>query len=89
MQLTVSNAKASRLECTLQTRRLILRNTGTNTIYFGYEPTVTAAGETQGVPLKPDEILTLDQGGQAFQDSFYMICAAGQTSTINYTSREA
>jgi hypothetical protein len=89
MQLPITSTKLAKLSGTVQTRRLLLRNTGSSTAYFGFEDTVTAsAGATQGVPLKADEILAIDQDGKGFGDSLYFICASGQTTTINYTRRE-
>lgn len=68
---------------------LVLRNTGANTIYFGWEDTTVAtAGANQGVPLEVDEMLAMagrdiDVGGRLF-----LVCASGQSSTLNYTMRK-
>jgi hypothetical protein len=89
MQITVTETRQSIGGGGDVVMGLILRNTGSNTIYFGWEDTTVAtAGANQGVPLEADEMLAMagrdiDVGGKLF-----LVCASGQTSTLNYTMRK-
>lgn len=69
-------------------KQLVLRNTGSNTVYFGWEGDVTAAaGATQGVPLKADEVLSFGGRDLDLQGELRLITASGETTTVNYTHR--
>lgn len=67
---------------------MILRNTGSNTIFYGWEDTTSAAaGANQGVPLEADELLSLAGRDIDVAGRLFVICATGLTSTLNYTIR--
>jgi membrane-bound lytic murein transglycosylase len=88
MQITVTDTRTYLEANGPQVMAMVIRNTGANTIYFGWEDTtVAAAGANQGVPLEPDEMVAfagrdIDVGGRLF-----LVCAATETSTLNFTKR--
>jgi hypothetical protein len=84
MQITVTET-AQTLTARNQRAKLVLRNTGANIIYFGWETSTTASGSTQGVPLEADEVVTLAGRDVDCAQGIILICGAGQTSTLNYT----
>ena len=84
MQITITETPQT-LTARNRRAKLVLRNTGSNTIYFGWETTTTASSTTQGVPLKADEILTIAGRDLDCAQGIILVCAAGQTSTLNYT----
>lgn len=87
MQITVTDTPTYLPEA-IGRKQLILRNTGSNTVYYGWESTVSAtAGASQGVPLKADEPLSFAGRDLDLSGRLYLVCASGQTTTINYTQR--
>lgn len=88
MQLTVTDtltAANNIPEATLR-KQLVIRNTGANVVYFGWEATVSAAaGANQGVPLEPDEFLTFAGPELDLRSTLFLVCATGQSTTVNYT----
>jgi hypothetical protein len=88
MQITVSDELTSIIPLTSAPSQLIVRNTGSDTVYFGWEPcTVAEAGESQGVPLAPDETITFGGPDLNLNGPLFFICATSGSTTINYTQR--
>lgn len=84
MQVTVT-ATQSQLPALHHRRKLILANTGSNVIYYGWEETTSASGDNQGIPLAASAQVSLNGGDIGLSNTLYLICASGQTSTLNYT----
>jgi len=84
MQITITDSPQT-LTAVNRRSKIVLRNTGSSTIYFGWEPTTTATGDTQGVPLKADEALTLAGRDVDCAQGIVFVCATDDTSTLNYT----
>lgn len=84
MQITVTDAGVSLPSANRRTK-LVLRNTGSHVAYFGWEADTSAAGATQGVPLKVDEVFALAGSDVDCPKGIRLITAAGQTTTVNFT----
>lgn len=89
MQVTVTSTllTANNIPSKIGRKQLMLRNTGENVVYYGWEADVSATGGTQGIPLEPDEFIAF--GGQDLDlgSELKLICAAGQTTTVNYSQK--
>lgn len=84
MKLTVTDA-GTHLDLPGGTKLLDMQNTGVETLYYGFENTVTAAdGATQGMPLLPGET-KLIAGKEVLGRRILFITAATKTTTLNYT----
>lgn len=66
-------------------RKIVFRNTGPNTVYWGFEPTTSAAGPAQGVPLLTDDGFILDGDGRIGVTVYFAAAAGG--NFINYTQQ--
>ena len=86
MNLTFSNT--GKIDGFPTTHKLAFRNTGTTVVYWGFEPDTSAAGDKQGVPLKPGtdpdpgEGVILD-GDDNITKPIYFACAG--SGSVNYT----
>lgn len=63
-------------------RKLVFRNTGANTVYWGFEIGTSAVGPSQGVPLAANEGMVID-GINSINKPVYFVSPTG--STINWT----
>ena len=64
--------------------RLLGRNTGSSTIYFGFRESVVGDDDDlQGIPIEAGEMFEYS-GIDKYQDSLYLVCATGESSTFNY-----
>jgi hypothetical protein len=84
MQITVTDAQ-SQLPAEGKRRKLILTNTGEDTIYYGWESATSAAGATQGVPLLPGAVIAMGGDDMGLANTLFLICAESESSTLNYT----
>ena len=87
--LTVTDAltDANNIPALSGRKQLMIRNTGENAVYFGWEPNVSNSGAHQGVPLEPGEFIAFAGRDLDISDSLRLICADGESTTINYTQR--
>ena len=60
-------------------KRHSLTNTGLNTVYLGFDGTVTAAN---GIPVAAGQTISFDPAGVAYTGAVYGICAALTSSEI-------
>lgn len=85
MQITATD-KQVLLEIPLGATLVEIANTGSNTVYRGWETTVSAAGDSQGVPLAAGNQIIYGGGQLPISGrTLRFICASGQSTTINYT----
>lgn len=68
-------------------KHLTLRNTGASNLYVGWEPETTAGGATQGVLVEPGEFYAPAGRDLDLSAPLRLVCAAGETTTINYTQK--
>ena len=75
----------------LNPSQLIVRNTGSESVYFAWEEPASAAalhtGAAQGVPLKADEMLCFAESEIDLNGPLHLVCASGESTTLNYTYR--
>ena len=69
--------------------QILLRNEGPDDLRFGWEETVTnnATAATDGVLLKVDDPISLGGADLDLRGNLKLICAAGETATVSYTTR--
>jgi len=69
------------------TKLVEIHNTGTATVYRGWEPQTTASDDaTQGVPLGADKAVIYGGHGVPVNGGVLkLVTATGTSSTINYT----
>jgi hypothetical protein len=84
MQITVTDAQ-SQLPAEGKRRKLILTNTGSNILYYGWESATSADGATQGVPLLPGALVAMGGDDMGLANTLFLICAADETTTLNFT----
>jgi hypothetical protein len=84
MQLTVTDEQ-SQLPLESKRRKVILCNTGEETIYYGWESQTSAAGSTQGVPLVAGAVIAMGGDDMGLGNTLFLICAEDAESTLNYT----
>jgi hypothetical protein len=84
MQITVTET-VSQLPADTKRRKMVLQNTGSNTIFWGWESTTTASGSTQGVLLAAGATLSLGGSDMGLANTIFLVCGTGLTSTLNYT----
>lgn len=89
MQVTVTSTldSANNIPAKPGRKQLMLRNTGDNTVYYGWEADVSAAGATQGIPLEPDEFIAWGGKDLDLNSELKLICGAGETTTVNYSQK--
>ena len=88
MQITVTDAGRS-LSIPVGTKLVEIHNTGSSTVYRGWEPETTAAGATQGVPLEADRGVIYGGHGVPVQSgALRLVTASGATTTVNYTFKQ-
>lgn len=68
-------------------KQLILCNTGANPVYYGWEANLAGGGNNQGVPLNPGATIAFAGRDLDISDELRLVCAAGQTTTVNFTQR--
>lgn len=91
MKITVTDALNKIDPQGLNPSQLIVRNTGSSTVYFAWEEPASAAalhtGDAQGVPLKADEMLCFADAEIDLNGPLHLVCATGESTSINYTFR--
>lgn len=89
MPLISVTATGTELPASLGRKQILLRNEGPNDLRFGWETSVTNNGTagTDGVLLKVDDPLTLGGISLDLSGALKLICAAGETATVSYTTR--
>ena len=76
--------EAALIPFTADKHRLLGRNTGSSTIYFGFSEAVVGDDDAaQGIPIEAGEIFKYD-GRDKYPQSLYLVCATGESSTFNY-----
>jgi hypothetical protein len=86
MKITVTELGVS-IPLTEQTTILEVHNTGSSTVYRGWEPATTASDDAnQGLPLAADKAIVYGGHGVGLQrGNLYLITASGETTTVNYS----
>lgn len=86
MKLTVTEVSTP-LQIPVGTKLMEIHNTGTKTIYRGWEAATTSTDDAfQGVPLAADKaIIYGGKGVPMVSGVLHLITAAGETSTLNYS----
>jgi len=91
MKITVSNTLNKIDPQRLDPSQLIVRNTGSSTVFFSWEEPASAAalhtGAAQGVPLKADEMLCFADREIDLNAPLHLVCASGESTTVNFTYR--
>ena len=80
-QASITEAAGQVVAANANRIKVTLRNTGANTVYIGFDASVTSSN---GFTLVANSSLT-DSSSLA---SIYAICAAGKTSTISYVEED-
>lgn len=84
MKIEITDEAAVLLPFTADRHRLLGRNTGSSTIYFGFSAAVVGYDDAaQGIPIEAGEIFKYD-GRDKYPQSLYLVCATGESSTFNY-----
>ncbi len=88
MQITITDTVRS-LAIPSGTKLFEIHNTGSSTVYRGWEPETTATGATQGVPLEADRGIIYGGHGVPVQSGVLrLVTAAGASTTVNYTFKQ-
>ena len=88
MKITVTDTQTSIPAAGTGRRQLILRNTGSSTVYLGWESTMVATDNAnQGVPLLADETISFGGPDLDLRGALYLVCASTESTTVNYTQR--
>lgn len=85
MQITINDTQTL-LDIPLGVALVEIANTGSATVYRGWETFVEAAGANQGVPLATGHQILyggaqIPLSGQTLR----LVCATGESTTLNYT----
>jgi len=68
-------------------KKLIVENTGSTTLIFGWESTTAATGPNRGVSLAANAVLVLDDSPSCpLTVPLYLAWTAGSTASISYTT---
>lgn len=84
MKITVTETRTA-IPAASGRGQLIAVNTGAKNAYYGWENTVTASGDTQGVPVEPGAPIAMAGRDIDLTQPLYLICATGESTTINFT----
>ena len=85
MQITVTDEQTFINASRIPVKASVFKNTGEDTVYFGFEEATAASGEDQGIPLAAGETLTMAGEDLELGRRVFFICATDETTTVNYT----
>ena len=67
-------------------KKLVVENTGSTTLIWGWESAVAATGPNRGVSLAANAVLILDDSPSCpLTNPLYFAWTAGSTASISYT----
>ncbi len=68
-------------------KKIVFANTGSTTLYWGWEADTSADGPKQGIPFVAGAAVILDGAENLVGEPIYLAWTAGAAASINWTNK--